>query len=234
VLHLDPTVVLVSKGGELVPLRLTGDEATLDALVMESLSSRPELKQYTARLAAAKRNRQGAIYGPLIPTVTGQVFYGGLGGGIGNPGPRDFDQSSDYGAGLSWRIGPGGLFDAGRIRANDARVRTGELELEKIRDEMIRQVVDAYTRLHSLEGQLGTARRALAASEETLSLARERREFGVGVVLEAIQAEQDLTRARTDYVTIIAEHNKAEYALERARGALRLGVQTVGRSRSGK
>jgi len=230
VLHMDSTMALIPAGGELVPLRVAGTEASLDTLVMESLSSRPELKQYAAQLAAAKRNRQGALYGPLIPTVNGQAFYGGLGGGIGNPGPQDFDQSSDYGAGVSWRIGPGGLFDFGRVRANDARVRVGELELEKTRDEVIRQVVDGYTRVHSLGSQLGTARRALAAAEETLKLARERREFGVGVVLEAIQSEQDLTRARTDYVSIVAEHNKAVYLLERARGALQVGVEGKAKS----
>jgi outer membrane protein TolC len=41
-----------------------------------------------------------------------------------------------------------------------------------------------------------------------------------GAVLEAIQAEQDLTHARLDYVNAVAEYNQAQYALERARGAL--------------
>jgi len=40
----------------------------------------------------------------------------------------------------------------------------------------------------------------------------------VGVVLENIQAEQDLTRARLDVLTAIAEVNKAQYALKKAVG----------------
>jgi len=56
----------------------------------------------------------------------------------------------------------------------------------------------------------------LAAADEALRLARQRQEFAVAVVLENILAEQDLTRARTDYVLAIAEFNKSQYALLKA------------------
>jgi OMF family outer membrane factor len=223
VLHLDPAVTLLPEGGDLAPIHLTPADRPLDALIAEAIAARPELKQYAAQLEAARKNRQGAIYGPLIPTVGGQAFYGGLGGGVGNPGPREFDQSSDYSAGLSWRIGPGGLFDAGRVRVNDARVRTGTLELERVREEVVRQVVDGHTRIHALAAQIEDARRAMEAAEQSLRLARERREFAVGAVLETIQAEQDLTGARLDFLNAVAEQNKAQYSLERARGALGTG-----------
>ena len=219
-LRLDSTVALRAADSGLHPLELVPLSRSLDTLVVESLSARPELKQFAAQLEAARKSRQGAIYGPLIPNANAQAFYGGLGGGVGNPGPRNFDQASDYNASISWRIGPGGLFDFGRIRAHDARVRASALELEKTRDEVIRQVVDGHTRIHALSAQLATTRRALESAGKTLDLARERREFGVGVVLETIQSEQDLTRARLDYLAILAEQNKAQYGLQRARGAL--------------
>jgi outer membrane protein TolC len=89
-----------------------------------------------------------------------------------------------------------------------------------VRDAVTRDVVDGHTRIHSLATQIEDARRALAATEQSLHFARERREFGVAEVLETIQAEQDLTRARLEYVGIVAEQNKAQYLLQRARGAL--------------
>lgn len=234
ILNLNPTIELLPAGGDLAPVQIVSTSRSLDSLVSEALALRPELKQFAAQLEAARKNRQGAIYGPLIPTVGGQAFYGGLGGGIGSPGPRDFDQSSDYSVGASWRIGPGGLFDVGRIRANDARVRAGTLELEKVAEEVTRQVVDGYTRIHSLAAQIHVSRQALEAAEQTLRLARERREFAVGAVLETIQAEQDFTRARLDYVNAVAEHNKAQYALERARGALPQSERLQRNVRQGK
>ena len=44
--------------------------------------------------------------------------------------------------------------------------------------------------------------------------------FAVGAVLESIQAEQELTRARLDYLDAVSEFNKAQYALRRAIGDL--------------
>jgi len=38
--------------------------------------------------------------------------------------------------------------------------------------------------------------------------------------LENVQAEQDLTRTRTDYLKAIAEFNKAQHGLSKAAGVL--------------
>jgi outer membrane protein TolC len=112
------------------------------------------------------------------------------------------------------------LFDLGRVRAAESRLQTAELGSEKLRDEVTRQVVEVFTRWQSLGDQLVTTRRALAAAEEGLRLARERKEFAVGVVLETIQAEQDLTRARLDYLKVVAEFDKVQYALQKLVGKL--------------
>ena len=60
---------------------------------------------------------------------------------------------------------------------------------------------------------------APAVAQESVRLSQERKEFGIAVVLEQILAEQDLTRARNDYVTAVADYDKAQYALLRATGA---------------
>jgi len=79
-------------------------------------------------------------------------------------------------------------------------------------------VVEAHTRVHSLRAQLATLKRALGTAEEGFRLTRERKERGIGVVMENIFAEQDLTRARSDYVAAVAEFNKAQQTLLRAIG----------------
>jgi outer membrane protein TolC len=218
VIHISPLVELAPEGGEPAPLRFDGDGAAPEALVAEALAQRPELKQSDAQVAAARKARDNAKFGPLVPTVRGEYFDGGLGGGTYTEGMEHFRESSDYGVGLSWRIGPGGLFDHGRIRAGEARLKAGEIEQDKLRDEITRQVVEAHARVHSLADQIGFARKALSAAEQSLKLTRQRQEFGVGEVLENIQAEQDLTRARLDYLNVITEHNKAQFALQRAVG----------------
>lgn len=217
-LHIDPAVDLVARDGDLVPLSLPRTDAPLDVLVGQALAARPELRESRSLVAAAEHAKTGAVYGPMIPTLGAQVSAGGLGGGVdGDTG--HFGDSEDYVAGLSWRIGPGGLFDLGRIHAAEARLRGSELSDAKLKDRVARQVVEAHARIRSLADQLETATRALAAAEESLRLTRERKEFAVGNVLESIQAEQELTRTRNDYFAAIAEYDKAQYALQNAVGA---------------
>ncbi len=219
VLRLDPAVELVASDSDLVPLALIATNAALDTLVAQTLATRPELKQSAALADAAHAAKNGAAYGPLIPTLGAQGFWGGLGGGR-DGASGTFGGQQDYLVGASWRIGPGGLFDLGRIRSARARWKIAELNSDKLRDELTRQVVEAFTRWQSLAEQLDTAKGALAAAEEGLRLAQQRQGFAVGVVLERIQAEQDLTRARMDYLKAMAECDKAQYALRRAIGGL--------------
>jgi outer membrane protein TolC len=218
-LHLDPLVDLVPAEREPAPLALADLNATPDALVRTALQNRPELTQTGSLIAAAQQARRGALYGPLIPTIGGRAFAGEFGGGVvGNTdvgaGPR-----RDLGVGLSWKIGPGGLFDLGRIKASNANLTVAEVKDEKMRDAIARQVVDGYTQVQSLFQQVRDARLNVSSAEETLRLTRGRKELGVGTVLEDIQAQQDLEKARSDLNTVVTQLNQQQYALLYSVGA---------------
>jgi len=214
---------LVTANSELLPLQIVNTNTSLETLIAKALASHPEIAQTHFALAAARDARKGVVYGPYIPTVGAQLFAGGLGGGR-DGGDHTFGGSQDYQVTLGWRIGPGGLFDRGRIRAADARLNIAQLNTQKLADEIIRQVTEAHARVSSLAEQLATARRALTAADQSLRLTQQRKEFAIGAVLENIQSEQDLTRARLDYLTIVAEFNKAQYSLQRALGELNPSV----------
>lgn len=218
-LHLESAVTLVAREGELVPLEMVATNTFLDSLVVQAFSARPELAQSRFLVAAARAARKGAVYGPLIPSLSAQVFVGGLGGG-GRTVPDQFGESEDYQFGLGWRIGPGGLFDRSRIHIAEERLKIADLTGQKLVDEVTRQVTESFTRWQSLADQMSIARRAVQAADATLQLTRQRKEFAVGAVLENIQSEQELTRARLDYLNAIAEYNKAQYALRKAIGDL--------------
>jgi len=217
-LGLDPGVVLVADDEELVPISVVDEGASLESLLSQAFVARPELRAADAVLAAAGDAKDGAVIGPLIPSLGASAFLGGLGGG-----PRDtagqFGGSRDYALTIHWRIGPGGLFDPGRVQAARARLEAACLETERTSRRVRREVVEAWTKARSLAEQIDTAKQGLEAAQETLRLSAERREFGIAAVLEHVLAEQDLTRARHDYVTAVAEHDKAQYALLRAIGS---------------
>lgn len=218
-LHLHPSVTLVPPEGDCLPLVLVETNATLASLLPGALRTRPELLEGKAVSAAAQEERKGAVYGPLIPSVGAQVFAGGL-GGDSDAGPSRFGRQEDYFVGLSWKLGPGGLFDPTRRKAAEARLQTARLTEEKSREEVARQVVEAFVRLQSLRDQLELSRQMLAVAEKGQHLAQQRQEFAVGVVLENLQTQQDLMRARLDCLQAIVEFNKAQYALKKALGNL--------------
>jgi outer membrane protein TolC len=86
-------------------------------------------------------------------------------------------------------------------------------------------------RVRSLSDQVATTQRAIEAAQETLQLSRERKDFAVGVVLEVIQAEQELTRARLDYLSAVSDFNSAQYELAKAVGGLSNGQSPNGGSK---
>ena len=218
-LHLDPAVELTPAETDLAPLTLIAGTDDLATLISHALAARPELDEATARVTAARTARRGATMAPLIPSVGAQASFGGLGGGPGSTAPgHDFDTSNDYAIGLSWRIGPGGLLDRNREREMATRLRQSELDLEKTRDAIRRQVVEQHARLRSLSEQIELSRKALEAADETARLSRARRETGVSAVLEDLQAEDELARARRDYLSTVADYNQAQYALRFATG----------------
>src|SRR5262249_3932300 len=139
-LHLDPEIELVPQDNGLVPLRLLDTDVAPDVLVQGALASRPELKQSEALVSAAHEARDGALYGPLLPSIGAQVFAGGLGGGHDNE-PQNFGSSQDYLVGVNWRLGPGGMFDLGRIRGSEARLAAAELHETKLKDAITAEVI---------------------------------------------------------------------------------------------
>ncbi len=220
ILDLDPTLELVPKAAEgLSPMTLVAPNAPLDALVQHALRFRPELQQSLALVAAARDAKNSAVYGPLIPSLGAQVFAGDLGGRHDGQ-PDTFGSSKDYLVGLGWRIGPGGLLDFGRINASRANLATAQLGEAKLKNIIVAQVVDNLTRIQSLSDQITLAMNNLNTASETLRLTRERKQFGVGEVLENIQAQQELARARADYLNSVAEFNQAQYELAKTVGYL--------------
>ncbi len=198
-------------------LTFTEKDAPLDQLVQKALARRPEIAENEALTEAAGREVDGARYAPLYPTLGVQAFAGGLGGSTGSA-RRDYASSNDTSVTLSWKIGAGGLFDGSRQETAEARERQTRLRGTRTREAVTRQVVDAQAEVCTLLAQLELLRQGVTASEAGLELALRRKEFAVGVVLEAVQAQQDAVQAKLDYLSTLTAANKAQYRLRAALG----------------
>jgi outer membrane protein TolC len=217
VLHVDPRVELVARDSDLVPVTVVDTATSADSLVAIAIRARPELRRAAAVIEASDASHRGAVYGALIPAVGVQGFAGALGGGP-DSGHSRVAGMTDYTLTVGWRLGPGGLFDAGRINGTNAQLSAAKLNQEKLRESIAAEVLAALARVRAYGAEIALAERTLTSAEETLRLTEARRQFGVGAVLEDIQAQQALTQARSDYVNAITQFNKAQYALSAAIG----------------
>ncbi len=220
VLHLNVIEQLTPSENELAPLTLIENNVPLGTLVQQGLSNRPELKQTRALVSAAEENKKAATRGVWIPTVGAQAFAGGLGGGR-DSATGNFSDTADFSATVSWRVGPGGILDSARVDVSKSRLKTAELTAEKAKQDIEREIVDAAVQVQSLGQQVESSRRVLKAADDNLGLMSERKEFAVGVVLEVVQAQQDLAKAKADYLATVADFNKSQYALAQAVGQLK-------------
>ncbi len=230
VLRLPMHVELRPDLNEFIPVALVSTNRTLDALMASALGHRSELAGAQARIAGAAASKDGTTVGPWIPTLGAQASLGGFAGGR-NGEFRNADDFQDYFLGLSWRIGPGGIGDRTRTRGAESRLRIARLNAEQARDEVIREVIEARTRAESAAAQLAVASRALASSRELLQLTQARREFGVGVVLEAIDAQREFTRSQSEQIRAIADHNRIQWELWSAVGEPDPGIPKLGNPR---
>ena len=219
VLRLDPSVALVPAEHLVVVPALVNLDTPLTQLLQTALRQRPELKASAATVGAAERQRTGARYGALIPSVGAIALYGQSRGGP-NGMLDSYRSTHDYAVGLSWRFGPGGIFDFSRTEAADARLERARLAGEKLRESITQEVLTALTAAQAARDQMLMARRGVELAARSLQLSTQRKEFGVYAVTEVIQAQQDFTRSRTSYAEALAQYAKAQYALAHAIGRI--------------
>jgi outer membrane protein TolC len=219
VLRLDPAINLVPAESLVAPPALVPLDQPVRALIRAALQRRPELKASAAIVAAAEQDRTAAKYGPLIPSIGAAATYAETRGGRDGLLDR-YQPTHDYVVGLSWRLGPGGLFDFSRTEAAEAGLDRSRIEADKVRQTIVQQVVDAFTAAGAARDQTQLARDGVQLAEHSLELSMQRKAFGVYEVIEVIQAQQDLTRARNSYAGALAQYAKAQYALARATGVI--------------
>lgn len=214
-LRSTPGVILAPTDEAQIPVKLVPENLSLDDLIAKAFQSRPELAQSRSDMKAADLTRNAAVYGPLLPTVTAQYGRGRLHGGPDGL-PSLTDNSDDAQILFTWRVGPGGLFDFGRIDEAKSLLRQAQLLDARTRDAIAREVVENQEGLRSAQDQMKLALKNVESASRNLELSQQRRDFGFAAVLETIIAQQQLVVARRAYIQAVTQHNRAQYSLARA------------------
>jgi outer membrane protein TolC len=218
-LRLTPDSALRPAKADLVPVTLIHPETGTGSMVQLALKTRAEIAAADAFGGAALTEEKRSRVAPLVPSVQGGYVAGGLGGGFaGDWG--NFGDTQDFYIGLGWKIGPGGLFDRQRRRIAEAQSQQAALRSQNIRAAVAREVVEEQARVVSARDQIKLSDEAVGMAEEMAGLAKERQASQIGVVLEFLLAQEELTLAKRDRFQAVSAHNASQHRLFRALGGV--------------
>jgi outer membrane protein TolC len=190
------------------------ESAPLPQLEEEALASRPDLAAMLDRIEAA-RAMQRAARGARWPSV-------GLGGAY-----EANDESAPGTEGTNWSVMLAArweVFDGGRTRARvaqaGAKLREAESARELLESRVGLEVRQAWHGLRAAASRIDTADAAVAMAEESLRVVEDRYRNGLATLVELLEAESALTRAKTRLVAAQRSALTARAALDLATGRL--------------
>jgi len=213
-LHSDPTVMFVPTDNELRRTNLVAVSEVTEDLTNRALASRPEVSAASQKVAASKQQKKSAEWGQLIPSFGVEHWFGGF---TGNRDTFYF---------VEWNVldQMGGLLSS-RSRAAKARVKQAQLHREQVGDRVAAEVLTARERVLTAGEQITTSQQAVTQAEEALRVSEERLREVVGVlrdsgitVLEVLQAQEALTRARRNFINAVVDYNQAQVGLAHSLG----------------
>jgi outer membrane protein TolC len=186
-------------------------------MIVEALSSRPEVKSADANAAAAREQGRAARAG-RYPVLS--AFGDGI---MGNPNPRQIPPANtwlgtwDVGAQVTWS--PNDIVVAnGSVADTESRVAAIEANKNNVRDGIEVEVTQTMQAVHEADFSLEASSRELTSADEAYRVARELFNNGRGTSTTLTDAETDLTRARLDLLNAKADARIARIRLEHALG----------------
>jgi outer membrane protein TolC len=190
---------------------------SLEESIVQAFKNRAELEQQLVQRDISKQQRRSILAGRL-PQLSVGGSYNVLGQDPDNPDPfvaRGWADGYAIQATLTWSIFDGGAARA-RAKQRDADIAIAESRFNQLRNQVRREVEQAYYGLESSFENIETSEAGVLQSREALRLARLRFQAGVGTQTDVIQAETDLTRAERNRLLAIIGYNRSLSSLQRA------------------
>ncbi len=190
---------------------------SLEESIVQAFKNRPELEQQLVQRDISKQQRR-SIQAGRLPQLSVGGSYNVLGQDPDDPNPfaaRGWADGYSIRASLTWSIFDGGAANA-RVKQRDADITIAESRFDQLRNQVRREVEQAYFGLESSFENIETSEAGVLQSREALRLARLRFQAGVGTQTDVIQAETDLTRAERNRLSAIVTYNLGLSSLERA------------------
>ena len=202
----------IDVGPEAMPTMPEGDA---EALRQRALAGHPGLKALRSKLDTAHARVDGARAGgrPQVSLMGRQDW---------NDNKLGLDASSyTVGGVLSWKLFDGGVTN-GAVDQAQAEYQESAARLRQAEDEVGLMVAEARRRALEAESRIAARETAVAQAEEAQRLIRTRYENGVTTLVELLNGQAQLDRARADRVAA-----RRDLAVSRAELKRAVGILTV-------
>jgi outer membrane protein TolC len=154
------------------------------------------------------------------------LSYGGNGGGLGSD-ISNFGDRIDFDAVAYWELRNLGWGEQAARAEAKSRVEQARWRQVQVMDQVASEVAEAYTQVVSRRDEIELARGGIKAADESYRRNSERIQDALGLPIEALQSIQALDRAQRQYVSSVADFNRAQFRLQRALGWAIDGVSTA-------
>ena len=188
-----------------------------EALVQEALGQRVELKVLGESIEALIAQKK-ALWANVVPRLDGtaNLLYG-------NPNPRfipavaDWRFTWDVGASISWSPTdvPGAV---AQVSAANARARQVEAQKLGLFDALRVEVRQSWLAVRESTVALSSTQKALLSAEEAYRVRQDLFRNGRATVVEVIDSQTELTRARFEAINARIDARIARVRLEHATG----------------
>ena len=166
---------------------------------------------YAIKAAEAQKDAAKSGYRPKVTGVAGQS--------IASNKPFRSERSNAWEAGvnISWNIFDNGVTAANVDQAKAAMERY-RAEAQNMRKNIALETRNAYVEMKVAEANIKVAADAVTKAETSQMIAQVRYEEGVDILLNVTDAQEALTRAKSNYYTALYQYNLSRAALEKAMG----------------
>jgi outer membrane protein TolC len=237
ILRLDRTALVQPLEPPHLRVTLLDPGRPTDDLVAMALTNRPELAGQQALVQATLQQVRQEKFRPFIPSVLfrgastnpGGTLAGGYFGGGLNSNLSNFGARGDFDIQLLWELQNLGLGNRARIQERQAENQLATMELLRVQDRVMADVVQAHAQARSAAARVGQAetelKDAIDSVEKNFEGMGQTKRLGGGVMLlvirpqEVVAAIQALAQAYTDYYGAIADYDRAQFRLYRAVGS---------------
>jgi multidrug efflux system outer membrane protein len=221
-LHLDAVVTLVPAPTEINQVTLVRDDLAIEQLLGMAVQYRPDLQSARTLLTAAEADKGSVVWGALGPKLQAAYTFGGI---ATRAHGQDYSlhEQQRASAGANFALSPS-VF--GNTKAANSTIRAAALDVEQQLDQVRAQVVSAQQASLTHSALIPIAREQVDSAQEALRLAQSNLREGTLLLLDVLQAENELDVARLRYADAVARYNQSQVNLLAALGLLEAGKFT--------